>query len=87
MQIICLGTASCYPTCSRSVSCTAIRLEGILIMNKFQRQITCKKVIFRTAAIVTSKNIGSRMCDLYFYWCSYLTTNIKYNLKDWPLAQ
>ncbi|PSN39332.1 Zinc phosphodiesterase ELAC protein 1 [Blattella germanica] len=27
MQIICLGTASCYPTANRSVSCTALRFE------------------------------------------------------------
>ncbi|XP_021918972.1 zinc phosphodiesterase ELAC protein 1-like isoform X2 [Zootermopsis nevadensis] len=27
MKIICLGTASCYPTSNRSVSCTAVRFE------------------------------------------------------------
>ncbi|XP_069675573.1 zinc phosphodiesterase ELAC protein 1-like [Periplaneta americana] len=27
MHIICLGTASCYPTSTRSVSCTAVRFE------------------------------------------------------------
>jgi len=32
MQIICLGTASCYPTASRSVSCTAVRFEGIAFL-------------------------------------------------------
>lgn len=87
MQIICLGTASCYPTSSRSVSCTAIRFEGTPIVNKFQRQITCKKVIFHTAANVTSKAVASQICDLCFYWCRCFVTNIvKYNLKDSPLA-
>jgi len=43
MQIICLGTASCYPTASRSVSCTAIRFEGTAFLKINYR----KKVIMR----------------------------------------